>query len=190
MAVVGNTVTINPPNDFPAGASVNVQIPAGAFTDLMGNAFSGINNTIGWNFTIASPQDNTSPGDRINGLSRPDQLNEAMTQASIKVRQMPAGSTAQFVYRGISGTDWNLTPAQIDGVASLISIAIPKGWFDAVGLEYYFEVASPAGEKNSDKGYTYINYVGAGLSIPGSGIWQSKKSIRSFLFRWSCGTIP
>ena len=42
ISISDNVVTLDPPQDFPRGATVNIQITAGAITDLANNAFAGI----------------------------------------------------------------------------------------------------------------------------------------------------
>jgi hypothetical protein len=51
VSIAGNKVTINPAADFPEGAEINVQFPAGVFKDLADNDFTGINNATTWNFS-------------------------------------------------------------------------------------------------------------------------------------------
>jgi methionine-rich copper-binding protein CopC len=67
-SISGNTLTFNPPNDFPTGADITIQIPPGIVTDEAGNAFGGFTNATTWNFTVKSntpptptPPDNTVP---------------------------------------------------------------------------------------------------------------------------------
>ena len=56
VTVSGNTVTINPA-DLNYSAAVNIEIEAGAFTDLFNNNFAGITDAATWNFTTeAAPQ--------------------------------------------------------------------------------------------------------------------------------------
>jgi methionine-rich copper-binding protein CopC len=47
----GNTVTINPAQDWLANSNYNVQMAAGVIQDLSGNAYSGINNASALNFS-------------------------------------------------------------------------------------------------------------------------------------------
>ena len=51
ITVSGNTVTINPA-DFTYSAAVNVEIEAGAFTDLNNNNYAGIADATTWNFAV------------------------------------------------------------------------------------------------------------------------------------------
>jgi methionine-rich copper-binding protein CopC len=52
VSVSGNRVTIRP-GALPSGANVNVQMPAGVFTDLAGIPFAGIAGAAGWAFAVA-----------------------------------------------------------------------------------------------------------------------------------------
>ncbi|OYW53152.1 MAG: hypothetical protein B7Y80_17460 [Hyphomicrobium sp. 32-62-53] len=53
VAISGTQVVINPAIDLPASTSVYVVIDAGAFVDVAGNAFAGINDASRYNFTTA-----------------------------------------------------------------------------------------------------------------------------------------
>jgi hypothetical protein len=70
--VRGNTATIDPKGNFPAGAAVHVLVPAGAFRDRANLPFAGIAEATGWNFTVKAadqPADTTPPV--VTALSRP-----------------------------------------------------------------------------------------------------------------------
>src|SRR5687767_3058093 len=54
VSVSGNTATINP-SDFALGASVNIEIEAGAFKDLFNNNYAGISDATTWNFSVIAP---------------------------------------------------------------------------------------------------------------------------------------
>ena len=79
VSVAGNTVTINP-SDFTMGASVNIEIPQGAFKDLSGNNHAGITDPTTWNFSIVAPDLTTplistlSPADNASNVSRNSNL--------------------------------------------------------------------------------------------------------------------
>jgi len=66
VVVSGNTVTINPA-DFGFNKAVNIEIEAGAFSDLSNNNYAGITNAGTWNFTtedlITGPQTFINYGD-------------------------------------------------------------------------------------------------------------------------------
>ena len=59
VVVSGSTATINPTADLKAGASYNVTMAAGVFTDAIGNAFAGIANVATLNFTVAGGSTST-----------------------------------------------------------------------------------------------------------------------------------
>jgi len=54
VTVAGNTATINP-SDFTLGASVNIEIAAGAFKDAFNNNYAGISDATTWNFSVMAP---------------------------------------------------------------------------------------------------------------------------------------
>jgi hypothetical protein len=53
VTVANNVVTIDA-TDFTAGTAVNVEIAAGALTDMAGNSYAGISDAASWNFTVSS----------------------------------------------------------------------------------------------------------------------------------------
>jgi methionine-rich copper-binding protein CopC len=71
VSVSGTTVTINPSIDFTPGRSYYLNIAAGAFSDVAGNAFGGITSATALNFTV--PAETTSDG-TIFGTSGPDSM--------------------------------------------------------------------------------------------------------------------
>lgn len=55
VRIEGNTVTVNPPQDLPAGTSIVVTLETGALRDAQGNAFEGLTSQTDFNFvTLAS----------------------------------------------------------------------------------------------------------------------------------------
>ncbi len=80
VTVSNNTVTIDPA-DFPSGATVNVQMPAGIFTDLSGNPFAGITGPTAWNFSVG---DVTVP--TITGLSPADNAQNVGVKTNLEIR--------------------------------------------------------------------------------------------------------
>lgn len=52
--ISGNTVTVDPGANLPAGAAIVVNVDAGAFRDAAGNGFAGISGSTAWNFTTAT----------------------------------------------------------------------------------------------------------------------------------------
>jgi len=61
VVISGNTVTINPTNDLPAGTEMNILIDATALEDISGNDYVGITDPTTWNFTTSVAPDLTAP---------------------------------------------------------------------------------------------------------------------------------
>jgi methionine-rich copper-binding protein CopC len=83
VTILANILTINPPDDLPAGAAIFVQIPAGAITDLANNAFPGITSTTEWNFTIAPAEDTTPP--TVTSFTPTDEATEVGIDANLVI---------------------------------------------------------------------------------------------------------
>ncbi|MDJ1471773.1 Ig-like domain-containing protein [Xanthocytophaga flava] len=94
------TITI-PHANFTAG-TITVIIPAGAFTDLAGNAFDGINN---WSFTVAdviAPTVQTTDPNKNETNVQPNvtilaAFSEAIKKNTGKITIAPAGGTTQSI---------------------------------------------------------------------------------------------
>ena len=76
VAISGTQVVINPAIDLPASTSVDVMIDAGAFVDVAGNAFAGINDASRYNFTTAGG--NVISGDNNANTLRGTAQNDVM----------------------------------------------------------------------------------------------------------------
>jgi hypothetical protein len=106
---------------------------------------------------------------RIVSTSFPGAINDnaANTEASLKVTQLPPGTTAEIIYRGIAQAGWSRAAASVNYDNLRISAALPQAWFDEIGLEYYFDITVFSTiHIKSDVGYTYLHYTGAGLTVP------------------------
>jgi methionine-rich copper-binding protein CopC len=58
VSVAGTAVVIDPAGDLEAGKAYAIQVPAGAVTDVWGNAFAGITDNTSWSFATAlTPQE-------------------------------------------------------------------------------------------------------------------------------------
>ncbi len=168
VSVTGNQATINPPGDFPMGAAVNVQMPPGTFTDESGNPFGGISNPSIWNFRVYHPSDDLSPL-RIVSTRFPAAINDnaASVEAFVRVNQLPPGTTAELIYRGIASPNWNRVAATVSFDNLRVTTPLQQAWFDEIGLEYYYEIRVFSTIRiYSDRGYTYRNYTGTGLTVP------------------------
>ncbi len=61
ILVNGDTLEINPTNDFDTNTFYSVRIDAGAITDLAGNGYPGINDDITWTFNTGETTDTQAP---------------------------------------------------------------------------------------------------------------------------------
>ncbi len=140
--------------DFPAGATVSVVVPEGAFVDKAGNAFAGF--AAGeWNFTTLgapAPTDNAPPV--VAGLSPGDDATEVAQNAKLEItfsEEVVAGSkdiiitvngTAQLVGSRTSAVQINKEKVTIDPPADFpagaaVSVVVPAGTFeDMVGNDF------------------------------------------------------
>lgn len=106
VSVSGNTATIDPA-DFSNDASVNIEIAAGGFKDVAGNAYAGIADATTWNFTViaadlTAPTVTTySPADDATGVAATANLvltfNEPVLKGSGSILVKQAGVTTQTI---------------------------------------------------------------------------------------------
>ncbi|MDO1446700.1 Ig-like domain-containing protein, partial [Rhodocytophaga aerolata] len=61
VTVQDEVLTINPPQNLPEGATLSIQISAGAVTDLADNPYAGIADNTTWTFRTADPEDTEEP---------------------------------------------------------------------------------------------------------------------------------
>ncbi|PPQ36609.1 Predicted extracellular nuclease [Rhodoblastus acidophilus] len=59
VAISGQQVTVDPPSALAGGTAYHVEIAAGAFADLAGNAYAGIADATSYNFTTAASETQT-----------------------------------------------------------------------------------------------------------------------------------
>jgi hypothetical protein len=74
VSISGNTVIITPLVGLPSGTVLSVQMPAGAFTDLVNIPFAGIADAVTWAFSVADATvpvvTSLSPADGASGWIR------------------------------------------------------------------------------------------------------------------------
>jgi hypothetical protein len=88
ISIDGMTVTINPDTNLQAGHAYHIEIDAGAFTDLAGNAWAGISGTTAWNFSIGFA------GVSISNIAVDNIVNAAENAATITVSGAVSGDAA------------------------------------------------------------------------------------------------
>jgi methionine-rich copper-binding protein CopC/photosystem II stability/assembly factor-like uncharacterized protein len=146
VTVAGETVTINPPADFPSESYVSVLIMPGVFADVANNAFEGILDADTWNFTIKDTKApaliSLFPADNATNIPANINLVLAFDEAIIKGSgqiTISHGNTSQTIDINsesviVSGSTVIINPPSDFPHDSQVRIHIPPGTFtDASG---------------------------------------------------------
>lgn len=124
VSITNETVTVNPTLDLAHNTTYSIQIDAGAFTDLAGNAYKGITNNTSWNFTTSALQTYTVTYDSngSDGGIVPTDSKQYKNQDTITV----LGNTGNLMKAGYTFVGWN-TKADGKGVTYKIGQTIQMG---------------------------------------------------------------
>lgn len=124
VSITNETVTINPTLDLAHNTTYSIQIDAGAFTDVAGNAYKGIANNTSWNFTTSALQTYTVMYDSngADGGKVPTDSKQYKNQDTITV----LGNTGNLMKAGYTFVGWN-TKADGKGVTYKIGQTIQMG---------------------------------------------------------------
>jgi hypothetical protein len=165
-------VTINPAIDFEFSASISVEIPEGTFTDLAGNNYVGTTATT-WNFT-------TLPPITIEKGFTEIESDASAAETAVKVNYpVTAISGVKIFSKDITRSEWReyaMTPNPQDLAKFALNLPLPATLKDEIGLEYYFELTTTAGQKvATDVQLVNTSYNDPGLPIPGLIFGAEKK---------------
>lgn len=124
VSITNETVTIHPTLDLAHNTTYSIQIDAGAFTDVAGNAYKGIANNTSWNFTTSALQTYTVMYDSngADGGIVPTDSKQYKNQDTITV----LGNTGNLIKAGYTFVGWN-TKADGKGVTYKIGQTIQMG---------------------------------------------------------------
>lgn len=124
VSITNETVTVNPTLDLAHNTTYSIQIDAGAFTDVAGNAYKGITNNTSWNFTTSALQTYTVTYDSngADGGIVPTDSKEYKHQDPIII----LGNTGNLIKAGYTFVGWN-TKADGKGVTYKIGQTIQMG---------------------------------------------------------------
>ncbi|WP_286927203.1 MULTISPECIES: S-layer homology domain-containing protein [Lysinibacillus] len=124
VSITNETVTINPPVDLALNTAYSIQIDAGAFTDLAGNAYKGITDNTSWNFTtsVLPTYTVTYDGNGAGGGKAPTDSKQYKTQETITV----LGNIGNLMKAGYTFVGWN-TKADGKGVTYKVGQTIQMG---------------------------------------------------------------
>ena len=155
--VAGAVVTLDPAVTLGSSTGYYVEVPAGAFQDLAGNAFAGIAGTTTWNFTatdVIPPTVSTlSPADDATGVTGTTNLKITFTENIQK-------GTGSVVIRRLAD-DALVESISVNGVGvSIAGAAVtldPSGTL-ASSTGYYVEV--PAGALRDLAGNSFAGLAG------------------------------
>jgi len=113
VSITNETVTINPTVDLALNTAYSIQIDAGAFTDLAGNAYKGITDNTSWKFTtsVLPTYTVTYDGNGADGGKVPTDSKQYKTQEIITV----LGNKGNLMKAGYTFIGWN-TKADGKGV--------------------------------------------------------------------------
>ena len=136
ITINGNTVTIDPSSNLLMGKSYHVEITAGAFTDVAGNAYAGITSgdATTWNFQVPDPAIslNTIAGDNIvNSAER----GAIVTLDGVLTSTAGAAVVGQFVAADIAitltpqggGTTISIRASSYNSTTGAWSYSVPAG---------------------------------------------------------------
>ena len=127
VSVWDSAIQISHDPQLAAGTDYHVRIPAGAFEDLTGNDYAGIDDATTWNFTTAGTADTAAPtvsSATVNGATLAIIFSERLAAAAglanddFAVKKTPAGGSEQTVplhattAPSISGATVTLTLAE------------------------------------------------------------------------------
>lgn len=124
VSITNETVTVNPTLDLAHNTTYSIQIDAGAFTDVAGNAYKGITNNTSWNFTTSALQTYTVTYDSngSDGGIVPTDSKQYKNEDTITV----LGNTGNLMKAGYTFVGWN-TKADGKGVTYKIGQTIQMG---------------------------------------------------------------
>ncbi|QHT69791.1 hypothetical protein GXP67_25670 [Rhodocytophaga rosea] len=165
-------VTINPATDFEFSARISVEIPEGTFTDLAGNNYVGTTATT-WNFT-------TLPPITIEKGFTEIESDASAAETAVKVNYPVAAiSQVKILSKDITRNEWREYPMlqnTQDLAKFTLNLPLPATLKDEIGLEYYFELTTTAGQKVvTDVQLVNTSYNDPGLPIPGLIFGSEKK---------------
>ncbi|NEQ95214.1 MAG: hypothetical protein F6K30_00505 [Cyanothece sp. SIO2G6] len=161
VGVSGATVTIDLTNDLPKGGAYYVQIASGAFRDLSGNNYTGIDDNTTWNFATAAPSDTVapanptlSPTDDATNAGRNDNLTLTFTE-DVKTA---TGTITIYESGGSMVEAIDVTTAQVTVNNNIVTINPTNPL--SYATDYYIQITDGAIQDIAGN-----NYVGIGDTI-------------------------
>lgn len=152
-----------------------VVIDAAAFKDIFGNSYSGILNNASWRFTTQEAPDTQKPTIVFNTTNLNLEKGVAKTiEITVNDNKTVPTNKTKISYRKITDptsalfTSVDMTAGAGSGSGSAFTNNFTKdaseGWYDEMGLEFFFETADAAGNTERSPStantyyYSYIDY--------------------------------
>lgn len=170
-AISGNTVTFTLANPLEYQTQYFVKLDDGAFKSTEGVALNFLNNNTSWLFTTVEAPDTQKPTITFTTSNLEKGVAKTFEITVNDNKPLPADKT-KIYYRKI--TDLATAPfasadmtagAGSGTVSSKFTLAAQESWYDAMGLEFYFETEDAAGNKERSPSvatnyhYSYISYT-------------------------------
>lgn len=166
---VGKSFTYTLPSALSYLKTYFLVMDAAAFKDIFGNNSAGILNNSTWRFTTIEEPDTQKPAITFTTSNLEKGVSKSFSVTITDNKSLPADSTFIY-YRGITtAATANFTKAKLTAGTGTTSrqftIDASESWYDAMGLEFYFETADGAGNKERSPStagsyhYSYISFT-------------------------------
>jgi photosystem II stability/assembly factor-like uncharacterized protein len=169
--ISSNTITFTLTNPLEYQTQYFVKLDDGAFKSAEGVALNFLNNNTSWLFTTVEAPDTQKP--TITFTTSNLEKGVAKTfEITVNDNKPLLTAPAKIYYRKITDlasapfASADMSPGAGQGtVSSKFTIAVQESWYDAMGMEFYFEAEDAAGNKErspSSAGqlhYSYISYT-------------------------------
>lgn len=164
----GKTFTFTPVNALGYNKSYFIVVDNGSFTDIFGNAWTGITSQTTWKFQVGNYPDKKAP---VITYTTPDNLTKGAGSKtfSLTITDSVSVATAKIFFRSITKTT-GMDSLNLALNGSKWEATVPEATFGPMGLEYYIIAIDPSNNKatspSTGRYYSYIVYPTSGSSMP------------------------
>lgn len=165
----GKTFIFTPVNALAYNKSYFIIVDNGSFTDIFGNAWTGITSQTTWKFQVGNYPDKKAPV--ITYTYPPDNLTKGSGSKtfSMTITDSVSVATAKIFFRSITKTT-GMDSLNLALNGSKWEATVPEATFGPMGLEYYIIAIDPSNNKAispaTGRYYSYIIYPTSGSSMP------------------------
>ncbi|MBS1978770.1 MAG: VCBS repeat-containing protein [Bacteroidetes bacterium] len=156
-AVAGNTYTYTLSGNLSPLTTYFIELDAGAFTDIYGNASLAVAPTA-WSFTTL---DNVAPTVSFTPPASIQKGSITGTTFSVTASDNVAVASVIMSYRKITATQYQTLNGTFNATSSKYDFPLQATFFDDMGMEYYFTAADGSGNSaTSPASGTHITRIG------------------------------